>query len=899
VLGSSSPKRRARSLSLVGGAVLVPSLIAAGCSGPVDDWDDLLPRQVRISEIHYHDPTRAAREFVEISNSGPGDVVLSNWCIEGAGFCFEGRISIGDGERIVVDAEQMEGSLRDSGEELRLIDGSGTVRDVVSYLDDEPWPAEADGLGYSLQLDDLGAAENDVSEWSAAAPTPGSAPSTSPSTSGEAPAPPPSVAIVEFHYHDPEDDHSQEFVELLNTTERVVDLSGWTLRSGTLRMPVAPGTTLPPGGRHVLAGFTAEAGLSNGSSTTRLLSPDGSVVDALVHSDTDPWPALADGHGHSLHRIDVGTSALDPGNWFSAPPTRGTDTDDLPAAPMPVFSAVTWTRSPLPSQPVRVSARLRGADGGSLSYRVGFGEEVLLPLVVADGIASATIPPQPAGSLVRFRLSAEGTVTGSWPRQGDGSRYAGTVVTGADPATALPVIQWFMEPGVYGDANSDRTLNRDEGYPLVFAYDGLVFDNSRIRMKGQQSRFNSKHKWKIILPAGHEWDEPRFFGAPADELALNAMSTDKSYVREILTSDLVGMIDGWQQRANPVRVQRNGEFQGVYVLTEQPDKSWRSLQGLSGRTVVWKAERQATMQTRHLSLKKSEFSLRYRRLTQRWNDGDGRLRELIRTVNLDDEARKIAFAYASVDVPQVINMIAAMRVAQHFEWDHKNYEVLWDPEDERWRLLAIDHDLNMGSRWHRPCGSFCWESLVYSYDHFKFNRFGALFIETPEFRSMLDRRTKTIAETFFAGDDVEQRVAELANLYGEDDDLDVREWHAGWGKKATDTARSELLEGFVARKREQMVGDEDGAFPPSQPPVVSYDVAYRRDGTISVTNNEDFAIDLSGMEIPGLPSPVPAGVVLNRGRTVFFTFERVPLTEMRTVDGKPALVVWVPGKTPR
>ena len=161
MLGSSSPKRRARSLSLVGGAVLVPSLIAAGCSGPVDNWDDLLPRQVRISEIHYHDPTRAAREFVEISNSGPGDVVLSNWCIEGAGFCFEGRISIGDGERIVVDAEQMEGSLRDSGEELRLVDGSGTVRDVVSYLDDEPWPAEADGLGYSLQLDCRGDLEVD------------------------------------------------------------------------------------------------------------------------------------------------------------------------------------------------------------------------------------------------------------------------------------------------------------------------------------------------------------------------------------------------------------------------------------------------------------------------------------------------------------------------------------------------------------------------------------------------------------------------------------------------------------------------------------------------------------------------------------------------------------------
>lgn len=50
-------------------------------------------------------------------------------------------------------AGEFEGSLNNAGEVIRLLDRQGVVIHEVATLDDAPpWPAEADGAGYSLEL---------------------------------------------------------------------------------------------------------------------------------------------------------------------------------------------------------------------------------------------------------------------------------------------------------------------------------------------------------------------------------------------------------------------------------------------------------------------------------------------------------------------------------------------------------------------------------------------------------------------------------------------------------------------------------------------------------------------------------------------------------------------------
>ena len=60
--------------------------------------------------------------------------------------------------------------LSGSGEPVLLYDETGRLVQSVIYNDLAPWPLEADGLGYTLELDDFNGRLNDGSNWFAGCP---------------------------------------------------------------------------------------------------------------------------------------------------------------------------------------------------------------------------------------------------------------------------------------------------------------------------------------------------------------------------------------------------------------------------------------------------------------------------------------------------------------------------------------------------------------------------------------------------------------------------------------------------------------------------------------------------------------------------------------------------------
>jgi hypothetical protein len=56
-------------------------------------------------------------------------------------------------------------------------------------------------------------------------------------------------------------------------------------------------------------------------------------VDRVTYDDTAPWPASADGSGHSLQKIDLALYGDEAMNWMAAAPRPGTvdaDNDGMP-----------------------------------------------------------------------------------------------------------------------------------------------------------------------------------------------------------------------------------------------------------------------------------------------------------------------------------------------------------------------------------------------------------------------------------------------------------------------------------------------------------------------------------------------------------------------------------------
>ncbi|MEZ4885161.1 MAG: lamin tail domain-containing protein [Chitinophagales bacterium] len=135
-----------------------------------------------ITEIMYNDPGgEDSLEFVELQYLGTSTAQLGGYAFsDGISFTFP-TMTIEPNEYIVVSKipEFMEeffgissmrsfGGLQNGGEPIEIKNTVGDVIDVVEYDDAAPWPTEADGDGYSLNLCNTSLDNSDGVNWSIA-----------------------------------------------------------------------------------------------------------------------------------------------------------------------------------------------------------------------------------------------------------------------------------------------------------------------------------------------------------------------------------------------------------------------------------------------------------------------------------------------------------------------------------------------------------------------------------------------------------------------------------------------------------------------------------------------------------------------------------------------------------
>lgn len=865
-------------------AVLLAVMIVSAWRASVVDGVSRLADQVYISELNYNDVSGLdSADFLEVTNVGPSDVALTNWCLKGVGFCFTQKTILLAGQVIVVRGSDFSGKLNDSGELLQLTDSVHNVVDEVSYSSQSRLLRGSDGRGHTLHrrtVDRLVARKN---QWVADVPSPGLVYDVSFRYQLNNAS---DVSITEINFHPTNNDPEDEFVEVSNLSASEVSVGDWCIPE--VSFCFSKSDVLAPNEARVVGGFSSRQ-LSNKSDVLRLLDAGKQQRDVVYFEDKDQWPALADGHGMSLHRRSGRLWGIEPGNWEAKTPSPGVYQDSPHLPYLAMFGDVSFTRSPTATEEVTVSASMRDGQSPMLHYLLNFETELKIPMVLGgSGRWEASIPEQPAGTLVRFRLSSNGDVkSGSWPRSGDGMTYRGTVVKSTQESQ-LPQLNWFVEDDDYLKIYEDRDRYGDDGYPSVIVFDGEVFDRTVIRVRGNQSRRNYKRKWKVVLPAGYQTDLGGLLKNPVNEFALNSAVTDKSFVREILTSELQVLGGGLGQQVFPMRFEKNNQFYGLYLYQEQPDGRWRKKFGFSDKVLSFKSDRQATLNLNQLELPDSELTSRYQQRTQRWLNQVGEIRKLIAQVNSNNSQEVLQFVYKNVDVPQVIEAIATMRVAQHLEWEHKNHLLLFDPADEKWRLVPIDFDLNFGRRFTSGCNALCEEVSASAYmEYMEGNRLARQFLKIPELREMLDRRTRTLADSFLKEGFIEERIRYWENLIRDDAQRDRKTWYTYGEQYSIQKGQEILLQSYVRPKRALLIGPDASLLPPSQKSSLSLLTSGKE--VVTIKNLDSVAIDISGTTLSSLDSKVPAGTVVLPGRSIVFS--RQPLPSSSAVDHQ--FHVWI------
>jgi len=872
--------------------VFILLVAACGNGSRTVDVESNVPRHIVISEIYYHSVTdNDDDDFIELFNTHDQPVALTGWCIKGVGYCFTSNTVLEPQQYFVVYGKDFSGRLGNKGERIRIVDAQGNIRDEIDYADSDPWPLSADGDGDSLHRKNLSSSSSSADNWIAASPTPGEMFDEAKKLSLRDVA---DVVITEIHYNPADGNPAAEFIELQNLTSQALTLSGWCINGASICLTSQD--VIEPLGSFVVSGLTGDLSLSNSGQALRLVDGDGFVHDFVRYTDNDPWPALADGFGHSLQRRSTLLKGNSPANWVSGEPTPGRHSGIDAAEPLQFFQEVTHTRSPDPGQPVLVSAFNEEITKATLHYRYGFDEEQVADMTKnSEGTWSGSIPGAGDGVLIRFRLTGElGSAAAQWPRQGDGSQYGGTVVL-APSASPLPRLQWFMDGKSFSKLRTEKKLIGDTGFPAVFAFNGEVIDNALIRVKGQESRGRSKNKYKVTLPAGRLWDMGGNLESPVNEFGLHSMLTDKSYSRELLTYDLQKVAGGMAQQVFPLRLELNNEFYGLYLYHEQPDGRWRKKYGFDGKVVSIKGERISTLRLSHTMRSDRAMDIDYRRQTQRYNFHHDEMRWLINQVNQDDR-KVIDFIYRHVDIPQVVNALAVQRVAQHVELEHKNWLMFFDPRDEKWRFQPIDHDLNFGKRWTAGCKSRCDEVFANPYmNYMQANLFTRGFILIPEFRELVNRRTRTLADAFLKEGIIEGRLEELHAAMEIDAALDRAKWRQYGIAQTLKEAQDLIIEGYAKPKRGFYLRLDEKYLPLSQNDVISYVIDDSQAGQVSISNSDTAIIDLSGISLPQLEGQVPPGTVLWPGQSVVITSRRIPRGEVQNKDLHVAIASVVNG----
>jgi hypothetical protein len=143
-----------------------------------------------------------------------------------------------------------------------------------------------------------------------------------------------------------EDEGDFEFIELMNTGTKAVNLSGCSFTG--IGYTFVAGTVVQPGAFIVLVRHPIHfaqrypgvpfhgvywGGLSRFGEKIRLRNSDGNNILSVEYDDEPPWPQGANGFGHSLVNINLNGDPDKPGNWRESTAVHGSPGADDPPPP--------------------------------------------------------------------------------------------------------------------------------------------------------------------------------------------------------------------------------------------------------------------------------------------------------------------------------------------------------------------------------------------------------------------------------------------------------------------------------------------------------------------------------------------------------------------------------------
>jgi len=550
------------------------------------------------------------------------------------------------------------------------------------------------------------------------------------------------------------------------------------------------------------------------------------------------------------------------------------------------------TRNPVPpleTEGLVITARVEPVSGSvaqvNLHYRVGFGDELSLPMNDAgagpdaqagDQVYSIVIPASAyrEGDMVRWYVTAQDSrgLTSREPAflvPNNSAEYFGTVVRHASLPASMRTFCYFVQDTA---AEATRMGTRCS----VFYLDEF-YDNVFIRVRGGNYAASTGSR-KIDFNSGDKFlFDPRF--ERVDEINLNGQAADSTFLRPLLSFEMYAGAGVPYSEAAPVNVIRNNSDPFVRLMVEQPDRYMLRRLEMDENGAFYKV---------YCNLNATLAGEQVNRKVTRENEDFSDLFALAAGIAPENPDRG-TYLFDNVNIPAVISYLAVSVLVHENDHTHKNYFLYRDTNGTgEWMFIPWDKDLTFGlnhgiadivadydmpeDTQRSPSHPFYGTPRHQKIDG-QWNRLFDAVFATSAARQMYLRRLRTLMDEYLQAPGTpvdqlrcEQRIDELAAIVSER--LAGPEFEAAVDAIKTQYLPVRRTHLYVNHAVGSSWPDEPAQIPAAQPAQFALQIGAvefspvsgnQDEEYIEIINPNTFAADISGWTVEGAVEHTFAG----------------------------------------
>lgn len=415
---------------------------------------------------------------------------------------------------------------------------------------------------------------------------------------------------------------------------------------------------------------------------------------------------------------------------------------------------------PPAAAPFTVTAAISPGQGGPLAtvtliYRRNYEAEIQAAMtddgtggdaVAGDGVFSATIPAtiMTAGRMIRWRVratdnSAYQTILPTYSDPIDSPQYFGTVPQDPAVQTQLMVVHRFIQ-----NTSAAQTA---AGTRASLYLNGEFYDNVGINLHGQSTSGGAflKKSYDIDGNRGYrfKWStDPA--QPPAKDINLLTVYADKTKIRHDLAYEMNRAAGVAAHYCFLTHNRLNGTFDGLYSFVEDADDVYLTRAGLNPDGALYKMYNGMSNPATDAI---TGVEKKTRKLESNFD-----LHQFLQGMHQPGTAAQRTFFFDNLDVPKMINFMAANTVTGNVDLHAKNYYIYCDTgKTNLWTLLPWDLDLSQGRLWTSANNYF--DDGIYLNAGGTLSGQGqnliAKLYAIPEFSAMARRRIRSLQDQFF------------------------------------------------------------------------------------------------------------------------------------------------------